>query len=295
MYRTMYVGHPIAELLRQHFHVMLVQGAAARTALMAPGGTVDTVLGTGLAGSWEIVKRARAAWTFAGAALEADLAHRNMASAPIDYPYRDDARDIWGAIQRFVAGYVARFYAGDAQVHADAELQSWLVEMAMPDRGNLGALPQVQTRDALTALVTQIIFTCSAQHSAVNFPQYDYFGRVTDMPGAIWHDPMSAFATPGMAPPLGPFLPVKTNAVAQIDLVYALSDYRYDRLGDYREHATGVAGYAWLHLVSRELAAKFADDLARVGAAMRDRNGRRPANLRYDYLAPERILNSISI
>jgi hypothetical protein len=56
-----------------------------------------------------------------------------------------------------------------------------------------------------------------------------------------------------------------------------------------------VVSYPWLHPASRQAAANFGADLARIAGTMRDRNSQRPPALRYGYLMPENILNSISI
>lgn len=295
LHRTMFIGHPVSELLRQHFHVMLLQGSNARNLLLAPGYTVDTALGTGLAGAMKIVKKARAAWTFQGAGLIKDLEKRNMMAAPVKYPYREDALDIFSAISDFVKSYVNAFYADDGQVMHDPEIRDWVAEMSHPGKGNLGAMPSVQTRDGLSQLLSQIIFTCSAQHSAVNYPQYDYFGRVANMPGAIWKDPLPACASTGPAPDVANFLPNKAKAISQVGLSFALSDYRYDQLGEYRDHRLGELPYAWLNPQGKSAAAGFRKKLSLLQTSMTIRNNNRPPNLRYPYLLPKNIINSISI
>ena len=40
--------------------------------------------------------------------------------------HRDDGRLVWGALERWVTGYVRHYYPSDAEVGADAELQQFV-------------------------------------------------------------------------------------------------------------------------------------------------------------------------
>ena len=294
MYRNLPLSHPVAKLLNEHFHSMLHQGWFARTALMSSGQVVDTSLGTGLAGAWKIVENAHRQWRFDHAGLEQDLGvqGRNMADAAIVYPYRDDARDVLAAIAGFVGPYLAGAYPGgtaaaDHSVASDTTLQGWIAEAGDPQRGNLQGLSAPTTLAALTAMASQIIFTCTAQHSALNYPQYDYFGQITNMPAALWHEPHLDAA--GNAPDFLSLLPKKQLAVGQIDLAFQLSNLQYDKIGDYAPRfATALAGSldAFRNALN--------DAEARITARDAARRATLPA-LHYPYLMPSLILQSISI
>ena len=54
-----------------------------------------------------------------------------------DYPYRDDALLIWGAISQWVEDYVNHYYSSDAAVQGDTELQNWVAELVAHDGGRL--------------------------------------------------------------------------------------------------------------------------------------------------------------
>jgi hypothetical protein len=136
-------------------------------------------------------------------------------------------------------------------------------------------------------MVSQIIFTCAAEHSAVNYPQYDYFGSVTNMPAALWADPR--LDAQSNAPSFLKLLPMKGLAVSQIDLAFQLSSFQYDKLGDYSPGFTTVAGPA---------VAAFRQALQNVDTAIVTRNNARrnaDAAMNYLYLRPSSVLQSISI
>ncbi len=101
------------------------------------------------------------------------------------YPYRDDALLVWDAIHQWVADYLNLYYATDRDIQNDAALQAWAAEVQAYDGGRIrdfGEDGRIQTREYLVDAVTLIIFTASAQHAAVNFPQKDLMGYAAALP-----------------------------------------------------------------------------------------------------------------
>ena len=95
------------------------------------------------------------------------------AEALPDYPYRDDGLLIWYAIRQWVEAYLGLYYEDDGAVAADTELQAWRDELESADGGMLRGIGTLATTAELTDLLTFVVFTASAQHAAVNFPQLD--------------------------------------------------------------------------------------------------------------------------
>jgi arachidonate 15-lipoxygenase len=232
----------------------------------------------------EIMRRARLRWRFSSAGLASDLAQRGLADPATsirDYPYRDDAMLVHGAIRDFVADYVALYYHSDADVSHDAELQGWLTELRSAD---VAGLPDLPNRPALIDVVTQIIFTCSAQHAAVNYPQWEYMAFAPNMPAALWSDPRPDAAGVPRRDRF-PLEPSKDKASYQIDTVAKLALFHFDQLGHY--------GLPFPDLRAENAAARFRQRLADIDREIDHRNeGRR---VRYEYLKPSNIPNSISV
>lgn len=139
---------------------------------------METLLGCSLASA-----QATVAW-YAGTGfnsrmLPAELTARNMNSSAILYPYRDDGLRIWQAISDYVTAYLEVFYKDDEDVANDAQLMAWCTELvtaggvAASDFGDgpAGVAPIIRTRSYLAEAATMLIFTASAQHAAVHFPQ----------------------------------------------------------------------------------------------------------------------------
>jgi hypothetical protein len=280
MNRQLAGNHPLRHLMKPHFYALIFNNHLGVGLLVNPGGGVDQLLGTKLSGSIEIMKRARQAWSFDQAGLMKDLQRRgldNPADSIRDYPYRDDAILVCGAIEAFVTEYVAIYYGDDGRVTGDWELQKWLQELR--DK-RVAGIPEVRSVEALVKFLTQLVFTGSAYHAAVNFTQYDFMAFIPNMPGAGYADPVDKRHGVSW------FLPPAGKTKGQLDLVAELSQFRYDQLGDYQSFADASA---------RQAANRFRDALQGVRNQIEQRNQGRRAALKYPYLYPELIPNSTSV
>lgn len=218
---------------------------------------------------------------------EQDFKRRGLADAPLDFPYRDDARLIWSALERWVGAYVALYYPRDAAVQKDSELQAWAAELVSRSGGRLQGFGEpdgkIRTRDYLIHALTLVIFTASAQHAAVNFPQYAVMSNAASFPLGLYADPPKKGATEedflAMLPPL-------EQALIQLNLGFLLGSIHYSQLGDYDEDAFDDPR---VQPLLRALRA----DLRQAGDSieLRNRKRRRP----YPYLHPEQVPQSINI
>jgi arachidonate 15-lipoxygenase len=203
-----------------------------------------------------------------------------------DHPYRDDARLYWGAIRDWIGDYLALYYATDAAVAADLELRAWLTEVASPDGGRV---PGVGPEDGLTVagltdVLTMVLFTCSVQHAAVNFPQYDIMSYAPRMPFAAYAPAPTAKGGATVADYLS-VLPPLDVAELQMELGYLLGSVRYTTLGRYGPR----------DFTDPRVAAPLAEFQARlldIGQVIDERNRvRRP----YTCLTPVGVPQSINI
>jgi arachidonate 15-lipoxygenase len=287
MDRTMSRLHPISLLLQPHFKGMVAKNAQARDYLLAPViGPVQRVLGLTLDGAKAVVDRAAARWSFPAHALPQWLRDRGLddRQALPEYPYRDDGLVIWNAISAFVTDYVKHTYTDDGQITGcDTELQRWLAEVRAHEGGRRPSVPAVHTLTELAAVLTQILWTCSAQHSAVNTAQWDYMAFVPNMPGSAYARPLPSAQGAGETQ-LARILPGGDAAVDQTNLMWKLAGFAFDRLGRYRT----VFHEPWATDVRR-----FGERLAAIEAELATADGRR--RLKYDFLRPSRIISSINV
>lgn len=281
-------GHPVYNLLWPHFEGTLFINNAAQAKLIAPGGTVDAILGGTIDSSRvAAVKGAQAILlNFGASSLPERLAGRGVDNAqqlPY-YPYRDIALSIWGAVLAWTADYVAVVYATEDGPANDPRLQRWVGELTSHQGGRVGNISaaaagteSIRTRAQLAKVLAIIIFTASAQHSAVNFPQASIMSFAPAMPLAGYGPATAAEPWLGMLPPLD-------QALTQLNLGTLLGSVHYTKLGQYH------SGYFTDPRVHAALG-KFQAALTAIEDSMK-RNGLATT---YPYLLPSLIPQSINI
>ena len=283
--------HPLSLLLTPHFEGTLAINEGA-LGLLASRGLVDLLLASSIDQSRVLAVKAAQSYQLNvnTSTLPQTLAQRGVddASRLPDYPYRDDALLIWGAINQWVEDYVNHYYASDAEVQGDVELQNWVTELVAHDGGrlnNIGAANRISKRTELVELITLICFTASAQHAAVNFPQAALMSYVPATPPA-GHLPLSSLTQEGFSESdFLKFLPPLEISKALLDILYLLSSVYYTRLGDYGEkHFTDP--------VIQNHLGKFQQELIKIEDEINERNKTRTP---YEFLLPSKIPQSINI
>ena len=187
----------------------------------------------------------------------------------------------------FATNYLALDYGTDGQVVNDYELQNWFGELTANTGGRLNGVTRsshLNTREELSDLITQLIFTCGPQHAAVNFPQYDYLAFTPNIPLAAYTAPPTDMS-PGDEITLMDLLPPRNQASAQLLIISALTAFRTERLGDYSSNY-------FVDPQSRQAVAEFQTQLQGVEASIDERNETREP---YHFLKPSMITNSTSI
>ena len=293
--------HPLYLLLRPHFRFMLFNNEMARKRLVNQGGTVDDLLAGTIGESLQIVKdayekNAQESWSLDQFALPTFIKNRGLDDTTRlpHYPYRDDGQLLWDAIAKYVGEYLGLYYTNPEDVTNDYELQDWIAELA--DQGKDGGKvkgipPKLETVQQLADIVTAVIYTCSAQHSAVNFTQYDYMGFIPNAPLAAYQPIKSQFKNEEgkeeelTLQELLAFLPPSNQVVDQINIMYTLGTYRYDRLGYYDEPFSDRR--------ARTVLMRFQQNLNGIERTIDLRNQKRV--FRYPVLKPSLVINSISI
>ena len=162
------------------------QAEAAATSLIAPDGPIDHIFAGTIESTQALAVAARLGFDFTARMLPHDLEARGVgvSSALADFPYRDDALLVWNAIREWAHRYIALYYTGDADVAGDSELAAWTA--CLEGEAKISGIGPIATRDRLVDVCTMIIFTASAQHAAVNFPQKDIMTFAPAVTGAGW-------------------------------------------------------------------------------------------------------------
>lgn len=299
-HRNLAPHHPLFRLLLPHFQGTLFINWSAVVSLIAPGGGVDQLLAGTIESDWGVVGTAFGSLDFDAHMLPAALAARGVDDPALlpDYPYRDDAVLLWGAMDGWVREYLSLYYADDAAVADDTELQAWVADLVAREGGRVGGfgepgpagLPAIVTRDYLAKVVTMLMFTASAQHATVNFPQCYVMSYAPAMPLATYAPPPTRVDPELTADAILAHLPPLQMANYQLMLGQLLGSIYFTRLGRYDlQHASSP--YFADPRVSAPLR-RFQARLAEVERIIADRNLERAP---YETLLPSRIPQSINI
>jgi arachidonate 15-lipoxygenase len=287
-FRQLSQNHPLYRLLVPHFEGTIPINSLAVRRLINRDGKVEQLLAPQIESAYKVLEMVRNNFHFRSSFLKNDLKRRGVdAGTPLkNYPYRDDALLIWDAIENWVTDYVHMFYGSEADVVQDDELAFWTAEITDPTCGRIqGFAPddQITTRQSLIETLTMIIFTASAQHAAVNFPQ--------KRSAVVPYQPLAGYAP---APTrLGltesdalEFLPPLDRAIKQVHTLTLLGDTYYTQLGIYP-----MQSFDEVRVMPSLL--KFQAQLVKIEAIINHRNlHRRTA---YPYLKPSHIPQSINI
>jgi arachidonate 15-lipoxygenase len=287
-FRQLAPNHPVMVLLSPHFQGTFAINQGAWQHLIAEKGAVDKLFGCSIRSSRGLAARAVRTNAVTKALLPDTLAARGVAdtTALPNYPYRDDALPYWAAIGEWVGAYLRLYYHSDQDVKDDTELAAWARELAAEDGGRITGMPNggpPATVAELTDVLTLVVFTCSVQHAAVNFPQYDLMSYIPNMPLAAYA-PAPTTKTGATEADYLAMLPPLDMAELQLELGYLLGTVHYTQLGEYGDQFTDQRVSAPLD--------RFKDRVSAIGDAIADRNTRRAP---YEHLVPTGIPQSINI
>ncbi|WP_392531816.1 lipoxygenase family protein [Nostoc sp. C117] len=298
--------HILYQLLKPHFFNTLPINNMARNVFLGRGGLFDNIGSLGYTGSNELLNRGYndrkpsseetnkqvRELKFYELALPYDLREREVDELP-NYYYRDDALLIWNAIKTYVEDILRPHYTNDAEVIGDRQLQNWKDELI--NNGNIkGLLPERESQqldrlDDLIEIVTNIIFTATAQHSAVNFGQYDYAAWIPNNPFAVYQPFLDIFESQSQNKvTLTQRLPNRFQSILQIVLVKALTI-----APPYSSKSLVTLTNPFSDPVAKQAFQKFQTSLQEIETKISVRNA--SVSQPYTYLLPSRIAQSIAI
>jgi arachidonate 15-lipoxygenase len=286
--------HPLWSLLVPHFEGTLFINNLAVETLINKGGPIDDFFGGTIESSQLAAVQARLSFDFYKKMTPVDFAERNVADPARlpDYAYRDDALLVWDAIHDWAAQYINIYYADDDAVTGDSELALWVSSIA--SEGHIVGFKPITSRAQLIDVCTMIIFTASAQHAAVNFPQRTIMTFAPAVTGAGWTAAPTEQKDHGKSEWLD-YMPPMSLALLQLSSLELLGSVYYRPLGDYRTNRFPYK--SWFQdpaIIGDEgPLARFQAGLRAVESRIMARNQRRMHP--YVYLQPSQIPTSTNI
>ncbi len=287
--------HPLKNLLIPHLEGTVLINYGAHAFLVAPGGSVDSLLASSITADQALATTATQSYlfNFNEISFPQTLVSRNVndSSKLPTYPYRDDGLLIWNALENWVSDYLRIYYSTDTSVAEDKDLQTWASTLVSLQGGrlqNFGDHGQgkIQTVDYLIKAVSTLIFIASAQHAAVNFPQKELMMYTPAFPMAYFlPNPTNTQDSQNFIQGL----PSLEQAQNQINVLYLLGSIYYTKLGQYSASAFPENRNLQVALN------KFQTKLKEAEITIQERNQSTERLIPYEFLLPTKIPQSINI
>jgi len=303
--------HPISVLLLPHFQGTAFINHLANKHLISPGGGVSVLVSGDITEVDKIVGETTLQILADDFSFPALLVRRKMdaESFKAPFPYRDDGMLIWEAIKQWVTDYLTIYYGSGAtaekNIAEDYELDLWIKTLGGQDEGGRVGWIRDSWQDCkdkfamLVTVVSAVIFTGSAQHAAVNFPQKDLEAYTPAFPLGLYQ--------------AAPKNRDKKTEQDYLDYLPPLEVANTQRLvGGFLGglHYTTLGYYGDDHFIDKRVAAplyKLQQKLKECAVTIEQRNQQRVAawsdtlppdvakNWAYEYLLPHNIPQSINI
>ena len=186
--RSMAPQHPVAALFQYHTVNLYGNTMLGLKGLFSLQTNLDNTFGFGAAGSLRFVRAQTLKKQYDYTTdFPAQAAAAGLTNIP-NHPFLTYSTLIKTAIDAFLDGYLRVYYATDAAVAADPELQTWATNIqAVPDVQNFPA--RFTTVAALRQVLSNVIFQTSIKHHAMN----------SDV---VWHTLLPPYAGPALWKPL---------------------------------------------------------------------------------------------
>uniref|UniRef100_A0AAZ1WVB9 Arachidonate 15-lipoxygenase type B n=1 Tax=Oreochromis aureus TaxID=47969 RepID=A0AAZ1WVB9_OREAU len=280
VFRNLPMVHPLYKLLIPHTRYTLNINFLARKLLISKNGFFSQFTASGGEGVFTILKKSLSSLTYSSLCIPDDIAERGLKDVP-NFHYRDDGL-------KFVKGTLSFYYKTDVEVEQDSELQAWIKDIFQYGFLSLERIPQkFTTVDEMVKFVTMVIFTCSAQHSAVNSGQYDFGAWMPNSPTSLQLPPPTKKGIATEKTMLDCFPSVNTT-VHGLAVMWLLSKQSSDRvlIGQYPE-------MRFTEEFPLQKIKEFQEELKKLSADIKTRNS--SLDLPYIYLDPDVVENSVSL
>ncbi|XP_049425177.1 polyunsaturated fatty acid 5-lipoxygenase-like isoform X2 [Epinephelus fuscoguttatus] len=281
--------HSLFKVLAAHTRYTLHINFLARDSLISETGVFTKFAATGGEGLVTLLQRSLSSVTYTSLCIPDDIAERGLEDVPNFY-YRDDGLKLWDIIHRYVQGVLSFYYKNNDEVQKDDDLQRWIgdiFEHGFLSQEGTGIPQSFTTVKGLAKFVTMVIFSCSAQHSAVNAGQYDYGGWMPNTPISLQRPPPKTKGTTSEATMLQTLPDMGTTANGMA-IMWLLSKSSYDFVG----LGKSLEGHHSEEIPSQYVKA-FQGELQTLSARIKIRNI--GLEVPYTYLDPAVIENSVAI
>ncbi|CAN0224047.1 unnamed protein product [Ectocarpus sp. 6 AP-2014] len=304
MYRQLPKEHPIHALFAPHVEGTALINWGADELLMEVDGGVDRLLAPKIEYAWALTRSQTLERISKDFSPEVDFAARGVTKTdfPGRYPYRDVGLKYWEAIHTWVKDYLDVYYSSDVDISDDYELQAFVKELVTV--GELKWLAELENsadkKVFLAKVLASLIYSASALHAAVNFPQQPIMSFVPGNPPSIYVPPPTDKTERSFEEYLA-YLPPLEIAAEQVVTGNILGTVFHTKLGDYDANQFSdkrvQPPLAKFQQAIEDIETDMVDENAFVVSSWRKRGkGKKAAaNFGYTTLLPDKVPQSINI
>jgi arachidonate 15-lipoxygenase len=167
--------HPVRRLLHHCFHTVLIGNReVAEFQFGRPRGFSSTIFSHDATELTRMADQRVRGFDFWDFEPDAQFRNRGTAETPFAYPYRDNAMRLWSATTAYVEDYLRLYYAGDAAMSGDAELDRWIRELDRLVPNGVTRPDRPVSRHWLARLCATLIHVSAVEHDILNNIVWNY-------------------------------------------------------------------------------------------------------------------------
>lgn len=153
-------------------------------------------------------------------------------------------------------------------------------------------IPEFDNLQNLVDVLTNVIYICSVEHSATNFPQYDQYAFPPNFAATLHGHPSDVVIGLDAGMPNGKefFSAISVMKILTLVLTNSLGNYKYTYL-----KSMDIDGRIFVKNFQSNLQVIQNEIHERNSAVIKTNNKNQVQGYTYEWLLPERVLNSISI
>eukprot|EP01064_Diplonema_japonicum_P020975 TRINITY_DN3052_c0_g1_i1.p1 TRINITY_DN3052_c0_g1~~TRINITY_DN3052_c0_g1_i1.p1 ORF type:complete len:540 (+),score=76.37 TRINITY_DN3052_c0_g1_i1:47-1621(+) len=234
-----------------------------------------------------IRKLARTSFDFERNSYKATMVSCGVTDTNLEYPYMDDGVLLWGAFEAYSKNVVSQYYQKPADLTGDFEINNWIATL----RRSIKGLPYLRdyTVDPLVFVITNVMWTCSAWHTAWRGDLYPSLAYVLWSPLSVKPLPLTMLKHEYTRDTLASLIPSPREAKLQVQLVMAMAS-RYCELEPLMKE-----GRVFGDERAQAHHDKFVAELRKIEELIQLKNNEREPDAVYTCMLPSAIRTSLCV
>jgi len=114
-----------------------------------------------------------------------DAELRGMSGTGVEYPYLDNAGDLWDVIHKYTTSYVNQYYKSDEDVAKDPQLKAWFASLNEHVPNGVSGYAPTLNKESLANLCAMLIHTGAVEHENAGNITWNYATIMNHIPSLV--------------------------------------------------------------------------------------------------------------